>query len=136
MNSRTPTAPEAWYGHLCTNFIGCIACRLDEREIIDPNESWVAFHHNSDIGSRKPGCHFHAMGLCHGHHQGMPGFNLPVRHQVEWLFKEMYGTDEYLCRENWKRVAELGKSRYHPTQGDVMQFCPWEDLRLDAGMPA
>ncbi len=78
MNSRTPTAPEAWYGHLCTNFIGCIACRLDEREIIDPNESWVAFHHNSDIGSRKPGCHFHAMGLCHGHHQGMPGFNLPV----------------------------------------------------------
>jgi len=136
MISRTPTVSEQLYGRLCTDVIGCIACRLDGQDIIDPDASWVAFHHNDKEGSKKPGCHFYAMGLCQGHHQGKAGFSFPARHGQEWRFRELYGTDYELGRKNWEMIAALGVSRRHETQGDVMQFCPFEDIRINAGMPA
>jgi len=135
MNSRTPTLAEAYYGHICTDLIGCIACRLDGLEPVEPNATWVSFHHNTKKGSSKPGCHFFAMGLCHHHHQGGEGGdNTPARHREEWLFKKLYGSDIELGRRNWALIGALPlEIRTSHQVGDVMAYCPFEELRINAG---
>lgn len=125
MNSRTPTAAEARYGHLCQFVIGCAACRLDGRPMNDPNETWIAFHHNDKVGSVAKGCHFYAMGLCIDHHQGDPkrtGF--PVRHGAESQFRARYGNDFELCEINWRFINALPDY----LKRNIMDFCPFEGV--------
>ena len=135
MQSRTPTKAEAAYGYLCQFVIGCIACRLDGREMTDPNESWIAFHHNTDKGSKDPGCHFYAMGLCVSHHQGINNYRKAflVRHGQQARFTERYGNDYDLGWKNWRLIQALpDEIRTRQLQHDIMQHCPFDDLRLAA----
>ena len=93
-----------------------------------PNGSWIAFHHDPDYGSKKPGCHFHAFGLCVGHHQGKEEFTLPARHQNQSKFERRYGSDEDLCKSTWRLIKVLRGD----LQRGIMEFCPFEDLKKAA----
>lgn len=135
MNRRTPTAGEAHYEKLCRFSVGCIACILQGRgpEQQNPNESFIAFHHDPKFGSRKPDCHYHAFGLCEDHHQGVnlpPGSPLPVRHGSESRFRQVYGPDTELCKISWMLVSamDIGHRLYSGDQ-DVLKHCPFDEYR-------
>lgn len=130
MLSRTPTKIETEYMKLSQWYIGCIACRLDGRHRQDPNPEWIAFHHDSQVGSQKQNCHLHGMGLCVAHHQGVNNeAGLLVRHPpgktTDERFQERYGTDRELCYINWQCVQRLDPM----LKRSLMQHCPFDDLR-------
>ena len=113
MNGRTPTKAEKRYIQASVQTVGCIACRLDGRDIENP-ELWTEFHHDPDFGSVKPDCHFHGFGLCAVHHRGrsMAGGSIPadiaIRHPVLSgkgpRFSSKYGSDSELCLMNWSLI--------------------------------
>ena len=111
MNSREGTKLEKFYGDLCTDLVGCMACLIDGKESQNPNGSWIGFHHNEHVGSRKPGCHFWACGLCAAHHQGINTVgNKPFRHgDKSGEFKIRYGSEYELALTNWVVLIILKK---------------------------
>jgi|TARA_Y100000310_G_C20687469_1_gene820011 hypothetical protein len=136
MNSRKGTKRERFYGELCTDLVGCVACLIEGRVSDNPNRSWIAFHHNEHEGSKKPGCHFWACGLCDTHHQGTNlgawAYTEPFRHGFPGNeFRTRYGDDYALGQINWgvlmvlsipvgQRCSQAGFKYY-----DLMQHCPF-----------
>ncbi|HBV6392433.1 TPA: Ref family recombination enhancement nuclease [Klebsiella aerogenes] len=119
MNGRHPTKKERLYIHAVLNYVGCIACIIDGREIDNP-QLWTELHHDPDYGSTAKNCHFHAFGLCVPHHRGVApgGGRVPpevaVRHPPLSncaRFAEQYGSDEYLCARTWELVPHSVKEK-------------------------
>lgn len=117
MNGRTPTKGERLYIEACLREVGCVACRLDGREIENP-EIWTEFHHDPDFGSNDKGAHYRGFGLCAVHHRGAfpPGCNpdpeIAVRHPALSTlrkFSDVYGPDEFLCLCAWEAIPESTK---------------------------
>lgn len=129
MNGRTPTEYEKRYIRACIYGVGCIACRLDDDPQLDPNPSYMVFHHDPDYGSVKPDCHLHGFGLCIQHHQGIDApTDCPVRHQNESRFIASYDRDEALCKATWAFIKPLMRVGRIP-QSDLMDYCPFEEMR-------
>lgn len=112
MNGRTPTKAERLYIDACLREVGCVACRLDGREIENP-EIWTEFHHDPDFGSNDRNAHFHGFGLCAVHHRGAfppgcePDAGIAVRHpplSSVRRFADVYGDDEFLCLYAWEQI--------------------------------
>lgn len=132
MNGRTPTVYEGRYIRICKSMVGCIPCRLDGDSMLDPNEEWIAFHHDPDYGSVKPECHLHGYGMCIRHHQGI---NAPewmvVRHRNEARFIEKYGRDEPLCKASWAFIKAFIVAG-QVLDATIFDYCPFEELSLAA----
>jgi len=112
VNGRTPTKKERLYITACLSYVGCIACRLDGRDIENP-EAWTEFHHDPDYGSTDEHCHFHGFGLCAVHHRGVfpagcvPDRSIAIRHPQQSntaRFMQVYGPDELLCLYVWELI--------------------------------
>lgn len=117
MNGRKPTKRESLYINACITQVGCIACRLDGRDIENPGE-WTEFHHDPDYGSTDKDCHFHGYGLCAVHHRGAfppgckPDRSIAVRHPQQsnaGRFSSAYGSDELLCLYAWELIPDHTK---------------------------
>ncbi|RTY53667.1 hypothetical protein EKL29_21350 [Pantoea sp. YU22] len=112
MNGRTPTKAERLYIRACVQDVGCVACRLDGREI-ENAEAWTEFHHDPDFGSTDKNAHFRGFGLCATHHRGLfpsgckPDYSIAVRHPIlksSIRFADKYGDDALLCAYSWELV--------------------------------
>lgn len=114
MNGRTPTKAERLYTSACVSEVGCVACRLDGRDIENP-AAWTEFHHDPDYGSTDRNAHFRGFGLCAVHHRGViPGAcrsasGVAVRHPILSngpRFSERYGDDAFLCAYAWEQIPD------------------------------
>lgn len=119
MNGRKPTKAEALYISACLREVGCVACRLDGREIENP-ELWTEFHHDPDYGSLDKNAHYHGFGLCAVHHRGAfppgcePDLSIAVRHPPLSngpKFSAVYGDDEFLCLYAWDLIPNTIKKQ-------------------------
>lgn len=117
MNGRTPTKSERLYINACVSEVGCVACRLDGRDIENP-QTWTEFHHDPDYGSNDKNAHFHGYGLCSVHHRGafppgcVPDNRIAVRHPPlgnARSFNDVYGDDAFLCLYAWEQIPSAIK---------------------------